>query len=151
MKVNLELIDLLRERANVSYEDAKMALERCENDIVEALIYLEKEKKIKPSKEEFKKEKCEYKRKKFKNFLHDVFNVKFLITKKGDIVLNLPLVIVAIFALGLFPLFILLLGIAILTGHKLKIKKGEDTIKVNKVFSDIKENINNFVDEEEEK
>ena len=34
MKVNLELIDLLRERADVSYEDAKMALERCDNDIV---------------------------------------------------------------------------------------------------------------------
>ena len=111
---------------------------------------MEKDKKIRPSREEFRKEKCEYKRKKFKTFIHDIFKVKFLITKKGDIILNLPLVIVAIFALGLFPLFILLLGIAILTGHKLKIKKNGDTIKVNKVFSDIKENINNFVDDEEE-
>jgi len=151
MKVNLELVDLLRERANVSYEDAKMALEKCENDIVEALIYLEKEKKIKPSREEFKKERCEDKKKKFKSFVHDVFKVKFLITKKSEIILNLPLVIAALFGLSLFPLFVLLLGIAILTGHKIKIKKGDDTIKVNKVFNDIKENINNFVEEDEEK
>ena len=42
MSVNLELIDELRKRANVSYEDARDALEKCNGDMVEALIYLEK-------------------------------------------------------------------------------------------------------------
>lgn len=47
MTVGLELIEMLRERANVSYEEAREALEKCNNDIVEALIYLEKQNKIK--------------------------------------------------------------------------------------------------------
>ena len=47
MAVKLELIDELRKRANVSYEDAKDALEKCNGDIVEALIYLEKQNKTK--------------------------------------------------------------------------------------------------------
>jgi NACalpha-BTF3-like transcription factor len=46
MAVSLELIEILRERANISYEEAKEALEKCNNDVVEALIYLEKQDKI---------------------------------------------------------------------------------------------------------
>jgi len=47
MSVNLEQIEALRERANVSYGEAKEALEVCDGDLVEALIYLEKNNKIK--------------------------------------------------------------------------------------------------------
>ena len=48
MNINLEQIDELRKRTNVSYQDAKKALEECNGDILEALIYLEKAKKVKP-------------------------------------------------------------------------------------------------------
>ena len=48
MSINLEQIDELRKRANVSYEDAKNALEQNEGDIIKSLIYLEKQNKIKP-------------------------------------------------------------------------------------------------------
>lgn len=37
-----EKVEKLRERANVSYEEAKQALEACDGDILEAMIYLEK-------------------------------------------------------------------------------------------------------------
>ncbi len=37
-----EKVDKLRERANVSYEEAKQALEACGGDILDAMIYLEK-------------------------------------------------------------------------------------------------------------
>lgn len=40
---NLEKIDLLRNRMNVSYEEAKVALESSNWDVIEALIHLEKE------------------------------------------------------------------------------------------------------------
>ena len=46
MKITLEQIDFLRERANVSYKEAKEALEQSEGDMVEALVMLEKQNKI---------------------------------------------------------------------------------------------------------
>lgn len=43
---NFEKVEKLKERANVSYEEAKQALEACGWDILEAMIYLEKMGKI---------------------------------------------------------------------------------------------------------
>lgn len=143
MKSNLELVDLLRSRANVSYEDAKAALEACDYDVVEALIELEKNDKIRKSKHE---RACRHENN-FKNFCKEVMNIKFLIKKKNDIVINLPLVIVGLFALVTLPLFVIFIGIAIITGHKFQIKKGDEIVKVKKVFDDFKENINDMTDE----
>lgn len=44
----MELVEKLREKANVSYEDAKAALDACNDDILDAMIYLEKQGKVKP-------------------------------------------------------------------------------------------------------
>jgi hypothetical protein len=40
--VTLEKVDVIRERTGVSYEKAKEALESCDGDVLEALIYIEK-------------------------------------------------------------------------------------------------------------
>ena len=37
----LKLVDRLREKANISYEEAKIALENSNWDILEAMLYLE--------------------------------------------------------------------------------------------------------------
>lgn len=42
----LEIIEKLRERAQVTYEEAKEAFEQAEGDLLEALIYLEKQGKV---------------------------------------------------------------------------------------------------------
>lgn len=42
----LDQVEKLRERANVSYEDAKAALEIAHDDLLEAVIYLERQGKI---------------------------------------------------------------------------------------------------------
>lgn len=44
----LEQVEKLREKADVSFEDAKNALDACGDDLLEALIYLEKLGKVKP-------------------------------------------------------------------------------------------------------
>ncbi len=44
--VTLEKVDMIRERTGISYEKAKQALEICEGDVLEALIYIEKNEKI---------------------------------------------------------------------------------------------------------
>jgi len=51
MMDNLEKIDILQERMNVSYEEARMALEAVNWDVVDALVKLEKDEKSR--KEEF--------------------------------------------------------------------------------------------------
>ena len=46
--IKLEQVEELRKRANISYEEAKKALEEANGDILEAIINLEKQNKIKP-------------------------------------------------------------------------------------------------------
>lgn len=46
----LEKIEKLRERAQVSYDEAREAYDHCDGDLLEALIYLEKQGKVKPPK-----------------------------------------------------------------------------------------------------
>ena len=43
----LEKVEKLREKTGVTYEDAKAALEACDYDMLDAIIYLEKLDKIK--------------------------------------------------------------------------------------------------------
>ena len=46
----LEQIERLRAKANVSYEEAKQAYEAANGDLLEAVIMLERQGKIKPPK-----------------------------------------------------------------------------------------------------
>lgn len=43
---HMEMVDKLREKANVSYEEAKTALEKSEWDLLDALVYLENQGKM---------------------------------------------------------------------------------------------------------
>ena len=43
---SIEMVEKLRERANVSYEEANAALDACGGDLLEALIMLEKQGKV---------------------------------------------------------------------------------------------------------
>ncbi|MEL7609106.1 MAG: ubiquitin [Bacillota bacterium] len=44
----MEHVEKLREKANVSYAEAKAALDACGDDLLEALLYLERQGKVKP-------------------------------------------------------------------------------------------------------
>lgn len=48
--VTLEQVEKLRQRANISYDEAKAALEETNGDMLEAIINLEKRNRIKPPK-----------------------------------------------------------------------------------------------------
>ena len=43
---HLEMVEKLREKANVSYEEASAALEKCNWDLLDALLLLESEGKL---------------------------------------------------------------------------------------------------------
>ncbi len=55
----LEKVEKLRQRANVSYEEAKEALEASGWDLLDAMVYLEKQGKVKPPEQETYTTNCE--------------------------------------------------------------------------------------------
>jgi hypothetical protein len=135
MTVGLELIEMLRERAHVSYEEAKDALEKCNNDIVEALIYLEKQDKIKaPPKGSCASGFGTTVKKAFKT----CNETRFKISKQEQNIVDLPLTIGIITTAIVPPLTVVGLLAALFTGHKIRLEKpGGEDLKINKTLDDI--------------
>ena len=140
MSINLEQIDELRKRANVSYEDAKNALEQNEGNLIDALVYLEKQNKIKPEENPCSESKF------FKNVkkLIKKGNETKLIVKKDDIVvLNICVTLGIIITIVATPLVIAALIFALVTNHKIRIqKKNNEDLEVNKIFDKMSVAIN---------
>lgn len=151
MNINLEQIDELRKRSNASYEEAKKALEESNGNMVEALIYLERNKKAKHS-------ECndEDAFDSFVKFVKRVVvkgnNTKLIIKKNDSTVLSLPVTLVVI--VTVIAPYISLGGLilALVTGYKIRFqgKDGQD-MNVNKHFEKAAEYVskakNNFSEE----
>ncbi|MEQ8176106.1 MAG: DUF4342 domain-containing protein [Syntrophomonadaceae bacterium] len=132
MSANLELIEKLRERANVSYEEAKEALEKCNGDIVDALIYLEKQDKIKPPPKENGAAGFWASLKRLVKKCHAT---RLVISKNNENVVDLPLTVVIIITVIAPPITIAGLLVALFTGYKIRVKgpSGED-LKLNQTL-----------------
>ena len=132
MSINLEQIDELRKRANVSYEDAKNALELCQGNLIEALVYLEKQNKIKP--EETPSSECTF-FKKVKKLIKKGNETKLIVKKEDTVVLNICVTLAIILTIVVTPLVIGALILALATNHKIRIqKKNHEDLEVNKIF-----------------
>jgi hypothetical protein len=135
MSISLELIEKLKEKVNISYADAKEALEKCNGDLVDALIYLEKENKIKTAPEE-KKTSGFWAT--IKKWVKRSNNTRFIISKKDETVLNLSMTIFIILAIIATPFVLVGLLLALFTGHKFRVKTDDfNEEKINKTFDDI--------------
>lgn len=139
MSVNLEQIDELRRRTSVSYEDAKEALDMCEGDMLEAIIYLEKNKKAKTATNDEEKE-CLFD--KIKALIKKGSNVRFIIKKKEKVFLNLSLNVAILIAIFAFHVTIIGLILALICGYRMKFEtnKGED-IKANQTLDKVQDSI----------
>ncbi len=138
MTISLELIEKLRERAHVSYEEAKEALENCNCDIVDALIYLEKQHKIKEPQKETTASASSSFLATAKKLLKACNETKFIVSKNGDTIIDLPLTIVVIVTIFLPPLTVIGLIAALFTNHKIRLEKpGCEDMKINKTLDDI--------------
>ena len=144
MNVNLEQVEQLRQRANVSYEEAKDALERCSGDMVEALIYLEKQNKVRGGNYNSSVDG-------FGDTLKKLFRqgqeTRFVIKKDENPVINVP-VNAAILTAVIVPPVAIVGGLAALfTNHKLRIEKPDGSNSdINKSFDDLS-NVANDVKE----
>ncbi len=130
--ITLEQIDLIMQRANVSYTEAKEALEQCGGDTVEALLLLEKANKVKPQSETSSNNNTSNASNACKGFLSRLHATSFIIRKDDQRIIDVPLTI-AILAL-IFCSYISIVGlvIALILGYKVEIT-GENTVaeKIN--------------------
>ncbi len=128
---NFEKVEKIREKANVSYEEAKQALEASNYDMLDAIVYLERQGKVKApeqqvvvtessnsgdSSEEFKKTQSAYERecrkrprdhvknffKKCVKLLKKSLQTSFVVERRGERVLSMPVLVLIIFILFLF-------------------------------------------------
>ncbi len=140
MTIKIEQVDLIMQRANVGYAEAKEALESCGGSTVDALIYLEKQNKVKQK----KKRECESSiMDKTTNLVRKGNRTKFIIRKKEKDILNIPVnlaIIAGIFAAPVAAAGILL---ALLTSHRIRIEK-EDGAGIQ--ANDIMDKVSNAVE-----
>lgn len=128
---NLEKVEKIREKTGVSYEAAKEALEASNYDVLDAIVYLEKQGKVKAPevqaviveetekqerREKFKKTQDDYEKKckkKARNYINDFFkwlgallkksvDTSFIVERKGENILTMPVLILILFLICLF-------------------------------------------------
>ena len=140
MSVSLEKIDMLMERANISYKEAKEALEMHDGDMVEALIYLEASNKTEQSKntrhqrpQRPQRPNTHQSRRnnqsdffdEFRKIFGKMHKTNFIIGNKNKKVLDLPLTIAAIIILFTLPFSLFLLILPYIFGYSISILDAE--------------------------
>lgn len=125
--ITLEKIDIIKERTGVSYTEAKEALQECESNVVDALIYIEAKQKKYPI---FNMDEVYTTKEEFLAWIKDTVkkgNVTRIKIKKDEtVVIDIP--VNAGIAAGMFALiYPALIGIGILTAVLTKV-----TIEITK-------------------
>ncbi|MDN5353234.1 MAG: hypothetical protein PWQ12_2155 [Clostridiales bacterium] len=124
MAVNLEKIDLLMERANISYKEAKEALELHDGDMVEALIYLESSNKTTQNvKQRYARAQKDHQAHadKAKKVFDKLQQTRFVIRKKDHRIVDLPLFIAIILVLVALPVSLFILLLPYFFGYKISL------------------------------
>lgn len=117
-KITIEQIDTVKTRANVGYKEAKEILEKFDGDVVQAILYLEEENKIKS---DIKLANTSY-FKKAKSLVSKLNKITVEIYKKQNTVLRIPMSLAIVFSIIGLPAVLVGLVIAIFTGHRIKIE-----------------------------
>jgi translation elongation factor EF-Ts len=168
MSITLEKIDHLRERANVSYTEAKEALEASEGNMIDAIILLEKENKTIPSGFQNKKNNQAREERKqntkntaddlldgFKKVLKTLNETRVIMFNEQRVVFDVSMTITLLLAAFAFPLTVAILIIGLLTGQRFKIsKKSKVSQTINSFFekaSKVTEDVLKNFDQSKEK
>lgn len=147
-EITLEKIDIIRERTGVSYADAKEALEACDGNVVDALIYIENNKKT-------AKDSIYTTRDEFMEWLKDTVkkgNVNRIKIKRDDkVVVDIPVnagIVATLTALVWPPLIAIGILTAVFTKVTIEITKDDGTVEVvNKIIKNgVKTTVNDVKD-----
>jgi hypothetical protein len=159
-EITLEKIDIIKERTGVSYTEAKEALEECNSNVVDALIFIEAKQKKYPI---FNMDEVYTSKEDFIAWIKDTVkkgNVTRIKIKKDEtVVIDIP--VNAGIAAGMFALiYPALIGIgiltAVLTKVTIEITKADGSVEVvntiiKNTVEDVKERMNDMSEEVKEK
>ena len=161
--VTLEKVDMVRERTGVSYGKAKKALEVCEGDVLEALIYIEKTQSIlldynnEPSKEHEENRTAmsiEELKAWFKQTIEKGNVTRIKIKKDDTELLDIPVnagIAAGVVAITIPPILAAGVIAAIATQITIEITKEDGSVEiinkqVSKVANDVKNKANDLAD-----
>lgn len=134
MKVTLEQIDELRNRVNVSYEEAKHTLEKNDGDLIKSIIELEKKKG--------RRNDNNHHHSNFTSFTNRLLALKMSVkSKDGNTLLDVPLVLVLIGLVLAFWVVIPALMLAVITSCKIKVYRDKNFVDVNHIKRNVKETV----------
>lgn len=158
---HFEMVEKLREKAQVSYEDAREALEKTDWDLLDALVYLEKagkvagadsasystrvEQKPRPERrEESGKGMFQRLLEGFATVINQANKVSLEIMHKGKLVLTLPLLALVLLVVFCFWIVAPLLVIGLFLGFTYRFKGASAVDAVNRAMdkaADVAQNI----------
>lgn len=156
-EITLEKIDIVRERTGVTYAEAKEALEACDCNVVDALIYIEKSKKspmdnIYTTKDEFL------------TWLKDIINkgnvTRIKVKKDEKVLIDMPVnagIAVGVVAYAIWaPIIAIGVVGAVVTKITIELTKSDGTVEViNKsiqsTVQEVKEKMSDVVSDVKEK
>ena len=150
---HFEMVEKLRTKANVSYEEAKAALEKSDWDMLDALVLLESEGKVNgapEAKEYTTQEKKEYswntgsgevkvtfysalsKRWDWIKKLFQKGNAnQFVITRKGDELIAMPITVLALLLICFWPFSLIVLFVGLFLGARYSFRGPDINTNVN--------------------
>lgn len=141
MNISLEQIELLRKKADIGYKEAKETLEKFNGDMVEALAYLEEQKKLKPEGSCIKNSSFF---KKIKNLIAKGNKIKFVISKEKKTILNIPLTLGIVATIVCMPVVVATVVIALLTSCKIRFEKeNSDYSNINDTMEKVSNAVTN--------
>ena len=161
-KITLEKVDMVRERTKVTYAEAKEALEACDGDVLEALIYIEKNNTHSTESDSFENIKDEFKNSvsidEFKTWIKELIakgNVTRIKIKKDDEeIADIPVnagIAAGIIAVVIPPILAAGVIAAIATQITIEITREDGTVEVvnkyvSKVTNEVKAKASDFAD-----
>lgn len=157
--ITLEKVDMIRERTNASYEVAKEALEACEGNVLDALIYIEKKQKESHEEYSFEKESnASVTIEELKTWLKDLIkkgNITRIKIKKDETeLIDIPVnagIAAGVIAIIIPPILAAGVIAAVATQITIEITKVDGSVEVvnkyvSKVTEDVKNKANDFAD-----
>lgn len=143
MEINLELIDQVRARTNCTYEEAKIALEKHDTDVLKAIIELEKNNKNSKIKDE---------KSGLGSILQKGFKSRFVIYRKGKTLIDISITVVIIILIltltsAFFPTVVILV-VLLFMGYKFKIVKNTgENVEIEDLFDNFSNKVEKVVEE----
>ena len=160
--ITLEKVDMVRERTGVNYEEAKQALEVCEGDVLEALIYIEKTQSIlnddneSPKDDEENKTSISIEELKvwFKQIIEKGNVTRIKIKKDETELIDIPVnagIAAGVVAITIPPILAAGVIAAIATQITIEITKEDGSVEIinkqiSKVANEVKNKANDFAD-----